>query len=100
MPYTNINHAIPELLSNVWLFIHPVLLTNWVLFKYTSMRCYTATFECFGKSPLSGNSGRSLTCNRLLELNHYNDCYIFDFFFYFCYCGAVCKSKSLYFFVL
>src|SRR5258705_8876657 len=43
---------------------------------------------------------RGLTCNRLLKLNHYNHCYIYDFFFYFYYCGTVCNSKSQYFFVL
>src|SRR5258705_9268167 len=31
--------------------------------------------------------------NRLLKLKHWNDCYVYDFFFYFYYCGTVCNSK-------
>src|SRR5258705_11072457 len=35
-----------------------------------------------------------------IKLNHWNDCYVHDFFIYFYYCGTVCNSKSLYFFVI
>ncbi len=39
-------------------------------------------------------SGRGLTSNCLLKQNHQNDCYIYDFYFY--YCGTVLNCLKVF----
>ncbi len=66
----------------------------WHLFCEWNMTCFGAKYGWWLHLI---ERGRGLTCNCLFKLKHRNHRHIYDFLFYFYYCGTVCNSKRLLF---